>query len=574
MRQLKITKSITSREYKSTDKYLQEIGKEELITPEKEVELAERIKKGGIFIPGSEKNKSEKGYWEPDTKDSKDAMEELTKANLRFVVSVAKQYQHQGLVLSDLIQEGNLGLIDAVKKWDETRGFKFISYAVWGIRQSILQALEDQVRIVRLPMNRVGFISKLNEESEKFKQKNGYEPDPEILFEELDTTPEKINNVLNSPQKRHISLDASPWGFDGKRINTEIFRHWDKNDRPNDLTDVLDTGIQNEGAKKTNNESLTNSILRVLDTLTGREQDIIRLSFGLFDKDFLMNMFCRDNDDLKNKMDRLEELMKGQYEIAMVDAERKSKNGEEKKTYSGEFIFYNFEELKEQKQLPQDFIGLNLKSHEIERAYEYLRHKDCTEFSLEEIGERFGLTRERVRQIQTKAIKRLKHTSRSHVIKQSLSDEIFMPCYQRRQYSTQKKSITEENRAEQTFEEKKSMAIQNAQTYFSAIVVALNQKKFKGSAFSELSHLVCNFNLTSDEIIENSSLDNFQFDNYEDRQLIYGFVEELKHCFTEEFVSKWVKDCLEDSLEGIVQNMNRSPKETMLDVLSQIQKRL
>ncbi|RLD97254.1 MAG: RNA polymerase subunit sigma, partial [Bacteroidetes bacterium] len=184
MRQLKITKSITNRESASLDKYLQEIGKEELITVEEEVELAQRIKKG-----------------------DRAALEKLTRANLRFVVSVAKQYQNQGLSLPDLINEGNLGLIKAAEKFDETRGFKFISYAVWWIRQSILQALAEQSRIVRLPLNQVGSLNKINKAFSKFEQENERQPTPEELAEALDLPKEKVADTLRV-SGRHVSVDA------------------------------------------------------------------------------------------------------------------------------------------------------------------------------------------------------------------------------------------------------------------------------------------------------------------------------------------------------------------------------
>src|SRR5271170_4877774 len=182
MRQLKITKSITNRESQSLEKYLQEIGKVELITPEEEVKLAKKIRDG----------------------DQK-ALDRLTKANLRFVVSVAKQYQNQGLSLPDLINEGNLGLIKAARRFDETRGFKFISYAVWWIRQSILQALAEQSRIVRLPLNQVGSLSKIRKSSSKLEQQLEREPTPEEMAEDLETTAEKISDSLSN-SGRHVSV--------------------------------------------------------------------------------------------------------------------------------------------------------------------------------------------------------------------------------------------------------------------------------------------------------------------------------------------------------------------------------
>ena len=282
MRQLKITKSITNRESASLDKYLQEIGKEELITVEEEVELAQRIKKGDRL-----------------------ALEKLTRANLRFVVSVAKQYQNQGLSLPDLINEGNLGLIKAAEKFDETRGFKFISYAVWWIRQSILQALAEQSRIVRLPLNQVGSLNKINKAFSKFEQENERQPTPEELAEALDLPKEKVSDTLRV-SGRHVSVDA-PF-VDGE---------------DNSLLDVL---VNNDSPTADNtliNESLSREVDRALATLTERERDIIKLFFGI----------------------------------------------------------------------------------------------STQEMTLEEIGEKFGLTRERVRQIKEKAIRRLRHTSRSKLLK-------------------------------------------------------------------------------------------------------------------------------------------------------------
>ncbi len=282
MRQLKITKSITNRESASLDKYLQEIGKEELITVEEEVELAQRIKKG-----------------------DQAALEKLTRANLRFVVSVAKQYQNQGLSLPDLINEGNLGLIKAAEKFDETRGFKFISYAVWWIRQSILQALAEQSRIVRLPLNQVGSLNKINKAFSKFEQEHERKPSPEELAESLDLPADKVADTLRV-SGRHVSVDA-PF-VDGE---------------DNSLLDVLVNSDSPSADRALIMESLAKEIHRALATLTERESDIIRLFFG---------------------------------------------------------------------------IG-------------------CQEMTLEEIGERFGLTRERVRQIKEKAIRRLRHTSRSKLLK-------------------------------------------------------------------------------------------------------------------------------------------------------------
>ena len=282
MRQLKITKSITNRESASLDKYLQEIGKEDLITVEEEVELAQRIRKG----------------------DQK-ALEKLTRANLRFVVSVAKQYQNQGLSLPDLINEGNLGLIKAAEKFDETRGFKFISYAVWWIRQSILQALAEQSRIVRLPLNQVGSLNKINKAFSRFEQENERRPSPEELADSLDLPAEKVADTLRV-SGRHISVDA-PF-VEGE---------------DNSLLDVLVNDDSPIAERTLSNESLSSEGERALSTLTERECDIIKLFFGI----------------------------------------------------------------------------------------------NTQEMTLEEIGEKFGLTRERVRQIKEKAIRRLRHSSRSKLLK-------------------------------------------------------------------------------------------------------------------------------------------------------------
>ena len=285
MRQLKITKSITNRESASLDKYLQEIGREELVSPEEEVELSQRIRKG----------------------DQK-ALEKLTRANLRFVVSVAKQYQNQGLSLPDLINEGNLGLIKAAEKFDETRGFKFISYAVWWIRQSILQALAEQSRIVRLPLNQVGSLNKINKALSQFKQKNERSPSNEELSEMIDIPQDKISDTLRV-SGRHVSVDA-PFveGEDNSLLDVI----------PNDDSPMADRGLVNE--------SLSTEIERSLQILTTREREIIKSFFG---------------------------------------------------------------------------IG-------------------CQEMTLEEIGERLDLTRERVRQIKEKAIRRLRHSSRSKLLKSYL----------------------------------------------------------------------------------------------------------------------------------------------------------
>jgi len=283
MRQLKIAKQVTNRETASLDKYLQEIGKVDLITADEEVELAQKIKAGDHL-----------------------ALEQLTKANLRFVVSVSKQYQNQGLTLPDLINEGNLGLIKAAKRFDETRGFKFISYAVWWIRQAILQALAEQSRIVRLPLNKIGSINKINKMYAFLEQSKERAPSAEEIAKELDMT---INDVKESMKNsgRHVSMDAP------------LIAGEDSN-----LYDVLRSGESPNPDRALLFESLRTEIERALETLTPREADVIRLYFGLGDQ------------------------------------------------------------------------------HPM---------------TLEEIGETFDLTRERVRQIKEKGIRRLKHTSRSKILK-------------------------------------------------------------------------------------------------------------------------------------------------------------
>jgi RNA polymerase primary sigma factor len=283
MRQLKISKQVTNRETASLDKYLSEIGRVELITADEEVKLARRIKQGDA-----------------------QALETLTKANLRFVVSVAKQYQNQGLTLSDLINEGNLGLIKAAQRFDETRGFKFISYAVWWIRQSILQALAEQSRIVRLPLNKIGSINKINKAYSRLEQEFEREPSQEEIAKMLNLTADDIRDTL-STNGRHVSMDAPlQQGEDGT------------------LMDVIEDHDQPHPDHTLMNESLRREVERAICTLTEREADVLRYYFGL--------------------------------------------NG-----------------------TPQ--------------------------LTLEEIGERMDLTRERVRQIKEKAIKRLKHTSRSRILK-------------------------------------------------------------------------------------------------------------------------------------------------------------
>lgn len=283
MRQLKITKQVTNRETASLDKYLQEIGKVDLITAEEEVELAQAIRSGDEI-----------------------ALEKLTKANLRFVVSVSKQYQNQGLSLPDLINEGNLGLIKAAKRFDETRGFKFISYAVWWIRQSILQALAEQSRIVRLPLNKIGSINKINKMYAILEQANERPPSPEEIAKELEMS---VNDVKESLKNagRHLSMDAPlTEGEDSS------------------LYDVLCSGESPKPDVGLLNESLRTEIERALETLYEREADVVRLYYGL---------------------------------------------GEQ---------------------------------HPM---------------TLEEIGETFDLTRERVRQIKEKAVRRLKHVHRSKILK-------------------------------------------------------------------------------------------------------------------------------------------------------------
>ncbi len=283
MRQLKISKQITNRESQSLDKYLQEIGKVDLLTPDEEVDLAKRIRDGDQL-----------------------ALERLTKANLRFVVSVAKQYQNQGLSLGDLINEGNLGLIKAAQRFDETRGFKFISYAVWWIRQSILQALAEQSRIVRLPLNRVGSLNKISKTFSELEQKFEREPSPDELAEVLEVSTSEVVDTLKI-SGRHVSMDA-PFVQGEENSLLDVLE--------NDSEDTPDSGLISDSLRK--------EVQRALSTLTMREADVVMLYFGL--------------------------------------------NGEHAMT-------------------------------------------------LEEIGEKFNLTRERVRQIKEKAIRRLRHTSRSKALK-------------------------------------------------------------------------------------------------------------------------------------------------------------
>ncbi|MFM7024334.1 MAG: RNA polymerase sigma factor RpoD/SigA [Flavobacteriales bacterium] len=284
MRQLKISKQVTNRETISLDKYLHEISKEGLITAEQEVELAKKIKAGDAA-----------------------ALEKLTRANLRFVVSVSKQYQNQGLTLPDLINEGNLGLIKAAQRFDETRGFKFISYAVWWIRQSILQALAEQARIVRLPLNKIGAINKINKTFSQLEQEFEREPSADEIAIALDLPVDEVRESLKS-NSRHVSMDAPLQEGEDAGNMYDLMTSEDSKRPDSDLIDA----------------SLKEEIKRTLDTLTPREADVIVLYFGL----------GTDNQSL----------------------------------------------------------------------------------TLEEIGEKFDLTRERVRQIKEKALRRLKHTSRSNIL--------------------------------------------------------------------------------------------------------------------------------------------------------------
>ena len=285
MRQLKISKSITNRESASLEKYLQEIGKEEMLTAEEEVELAQRIRNG----------------------DQK-ALERLTRANLRFVVSVAKQYQNQGITLSDLINEGNLGLLKAAERFDETRGFKFISYAVWWIRQSILQAISEQSRIVRLPLNQVGSVNKINREINKFEQENERRPSVEEIADNIDLPEDKIDEAMNI-SGRHVSVDA-PFTSDEDSSLLDVLT--------NDDTPTTDMALVEE--------SLKSEIQEALGILNERERNIIEASYGI----------------------------------------------------------------------------------------------NQTELTLEEIGEKYNLSRERVRQIKEKAIRRLRNNSKSKLLKSYL----------------------------------------------------------------------------------------------------------------------------------------------------------
>ena len=239
MRQLKISKSITNRESASLDKYLQEIGHEELLTTDEEVELAQRIRKG-----------------------DKRALERLTKANLRFVVSVAKQYQNQGLSLPDLINEGNVGLIKAAEKFDETRGFKFISYAVWWIRQSILQAIAEQSRLVRLPLNQVGSVNKIARELNRFEQEHERKPSVDEIAERVDLPEDKIADAMKA-NSRHVSMDAPI--ADGEDSSMIDFLAGDSSNTDRELAI----------------ESLKAEVSRILKLLTDKEQKVLRAFFGI-----------------------------------------------------------------------------------------------------------------------------------------------------------------------------------------------------------------------------------------------------------------------------------------------------
>ena len=285
MRQLKISKSITNRESASLDKYLQEIGHEELLTTDQEVELAQRIRKG-----------------------DKRALERLTKANLRFVVSVAKQYQNQGLSLPDLINEGNVGLIKAAEKFDETRGFKFISYAVWWIRQSILQAIAEQSRLVRLPRNQVGSVNKITRELNKFEQEHERKPSVDEIAERVDLPEDKIADAMKA-NSRHVSMDAPI--ADGEDSSLIDFLSGDSSNTDRELAI----------------ESLKAEVSRILKLLTDKEQKVLRAFFGI---------------------------------------------------------------------------------------------DGSPEMTLDEIGEKYNLTRERVRQIKEKALRRLRHNTKNKLLKSYL----------------------------------------------------------------------------------------------------------------------------------------------------------
>jgi RNA polymerase primary sigma factor len=287
MRQLKISKSITNRESASLDKYLQEIGHEDLIGIDEEIALAQRIRAG-----------------------DQEAMEKLTRANLRFVVSVAKQYQNQGLSLPDLINEGNIGLIKAAEKFDETRGFKFISYAVWWIRQSILQALAEQSRIVRLPLNQVGALNKITKALSKFEQAHERAPSANELSEIMDIPKEKIMETLKI-SGRHISVDA-PF-IDGE---------------DNSLLDVLENNDSPRADRSLMTESLTQEIEHALMTLTERERDILKLMYGIGVQEMTL-------DEIGDKFDLTRERVRQIKEKAIRRLRHTAKNNEHLKSYLG-----------------------------------------------------------------------------------------------------------------------------------------------------------------------------------------------------------------------------------------------
>ena len=289
MRQLKIVKQVTNRETTSLEKYLQEIGRVELITPEEEVILAQRIRQG----------------------DQK-ALERLTRANLRFVVSVSKQYQNQGLSLPDLINEGNVGLIKAAQRFDETRGFKFISYAVWWIRQSILQAIAEQSRIVRIPLNKVGTISKINKAHARLEQELGREPHASEIADLLDMQESEVKESLSS-SPRHVSMDA-PLLQDEDVTMYDILRSDDNRDSP-------ETGLIHE--------SLRREIDRVIDTLPTREADVIRCYFGLEGK-YPMTL-----EEIGAKFDLTRERVRQIKEKALRHLKQASKN-KNLKSYLGQ----------------------------------------------------------------------------------------------------------------------------------------------------------------------------------------------------------------------------------------------
>ena len=278
MRQLKITKQVTNRETASLDKYLQEIGKVDLITADQEVELAQRIKAGDQV-----------------------ALEKLTKANLRFVVSVAKQYQNQGLTLPDLINEGNLGLIKAAKRFDETRGFKFISYAVWWIRQSILQALAEQSRIVRLPLNKIGSINKIRKIYAKLEQDQQRMPTNKELAKQLDMTENEVEQSLKN-SGRHISMDA-PF----------------KEGEDSNLYNVLQSGDSPEPDKNLMQQSLEYEIGRALDTLTPKEAKVIKMYYGIGNEE------ASSLSEIGEKFDLTRERVRQLKQKAIVRLQSKSK---------------------------------------------------------------------------------------------------------------------------------------------------------------------------------------------------------------------------------------------------------